>query len=312
MKIIDLHADIGYHIFNEKNKGNLNVLRNHHLPKLLKGDFCAVGMVSFFEGKEDLKTAYDMVQNLHDQIHVNNDLIEPYLKGDMNLDKLNAIMTIEGMCFIQDEVISHLNHFYNLGVRIASLTWNEENNLATGAKSNPSRGLTQLGYEAVKQMNEIGMIIDVSHLNEKSFWEVLEISTKPVIATHSNSRKYANVDRNLTDQQVKALINQKGLIGLNAVRYFIQDDETLQDVSHLAKQARYIADLGGIDTLACGFDFMDYLDGNFGIHSMAKGIQKADESQNLVLALENEGFTLHEIEKITHLNALNFLKNHLK
>lgn len=312
MKMIDLHADIGYHILNEKHKGNKHVFREHHLPKLIKGETLAVGMVSFFEGKENLDFAYEMMRNLHEEILNNSDLVVPYLKGDMDQNKINAIMTIEGMCFIEDEVVSHLDEFYKLGVRIASLTWNEENNLATGAKSDPSRGLTQLGKEAVKHMNKIGMTIDVSHLNERSFWEVLALSNKPVIATHSNARRYAHVDRNLTDQQIKALIKQKGLIGLNAVRYFVQDDEAFQDVEHLAVHARYIADMGGIDCLACGFDYMDYLDEPFGIHSMAKGIQMASDNQNLVNALEKQGFDHSEIKKICHINALNFFQKNFQ
>lgn len=312
MKIFDLHADIGYHILNEKNKNHLSVFRDHHLPKLKKGEFVGVGMVSFFEGKENLKRAYAMIDFLHDQIQENSDLVSAYTGGVLIEDKINALMTIEGMCFIEDEVISHLNYFYQKGVRIASLTWNEENNLATGAKSNPNRGITQLGKEAIQHMNDIGMIIDVSHLNEKSFWEVLEISKKPVIATHSNSRHYANVDRNLTTQQLKALIANKGLIGLNAVRYFVEDDESKQDVAHLAKQARYISDCGGIDCIAIGFDFMDYLDGPYGRNSMAQNIQSANEAQNFIYALENENFNAIEIEKITSLNVLDFLNKHLK
>lgn len=312
MKIIDLHADIGYHIFNESEKGHLDVFEYHHLPKLRQGETLAVGMVSFFEGTENLDRAYKMVSFLHDEIMKHSDQVVLYKGGQLDENKINAFMTIEGMCFIEDEVIQPLNHFYDLGVRIASLTWNEENNLACGAKSNPSKGLTELGRKAISHMNEIGMIIDVSHLNEKSFWDVLKHSQNSVIATHSNARRFANVDRNLSDQQIKALIAQKGLIGLNAVRYFVEDDNELQDVYHLAKHARYISDLGGIDCLACGFDYMDYLDEPFGIKSMGQGIQKADESQNFVNALKEENFSDLEIEKITHLNVINFFKRNLK
>ena len=125
MKIIDLHADIGYHILNEKHKGNEDVFIQRHIPKLESGETLAVGMVSFFEGKEDLACAYEMTQFLHDQIKTHSEKVVPYLKGEMDHQKINAIMTIEGMCFIKDEVVSHLDHFYQLGVRIASLTWNE-------------------------------------------------------------------------------------------------------------------------------------------------------------------------------------------
>jgi membrane dipeptidase len=156
------------------------------------------------------------------------------------------------------------------------------------------------------------MIIDVSHLNEKSFWDVLSHSSKPIIATHSNTRNYANVDRNLTSQQVKALIHQKGLMGLNAAKYFVHDDTSLQNVHYLAKHARVMADLGGLDCIAVGFDFMDYLNPPFGKDVMAKEIQDASESQNLISALYELGFSETEVQKIAYINVLNFLEENLK
>lgn len=311
MKIFDLHADIGYDILNRKQE-DPNAFRNHHLPKLLKGEVMAVGMVSFFEGTETLEYAKNMVSYLREQILTNSDLVLPYYGGDLHSTKINALMTVEGMCYIHDHVEETLDWLYDQGVRIASLTWNEENDLATGTKGNPARGLTEMGIKAVHHMNKIGMIIDVSHLNEKSFWDVLEHSSKPIIATHSNTRVYANVDRNLTNQQVKALINQKGLMGLNAAKYFVHDDETLQNVHYLAKHAQVMADLGGIECIAVGFDYMDYLNPPFGRDVMAKEIQDASESQNLISALYKLGFTEHEVQKIAYQNVLDFLTINLK
>jgi len=311
MRIFDLHADIGYDILNRRLKGQKGVLRGHHLPKLLSGEVMGVGMVSFFEGHENLKHAQAMVGFLHDEIRLNADLCVPYLKGDMHPSKINACMTIEGMCFIHRKPEETLQWLYDQGVRIASLTWNDENALATGVHGNPSRGLTALGKRAICKMNDLNMIIDVSHTNEKSFWDILAYSKKPVIATHSNSRVLANVERNLTDQQVKALMAQGGLIGLVAARKFVSSEEALQNAKTLAQHAQRYKMLGSIDQIAIGFDYMDYLEGAYGRKAMTHDLEDATMSQNLVKALLESGFNETEVEKITWFNAVNFLKAQL-
>jgi len=149
-------------------------------------------------------------------------------------------------------------------------------------------------------MNQLNMIIDISHTNEKSFWDIITLSDKPVIATHSNTRYLSNVDRNLTDQQVSAIIQNKGLIGLVAAKRFVSLNETLQNTKELARHASHIKSLGGINNIAIGFDYMDFLEGDFGSFSMASDLQDASESQNLISALFDEGFTQEEVEMIAY------------
>lgn len=312
MKLFDLHADIGYDLLNQSLKGDHDRFSQHHLPKLEQGEVYGVGMVSFFEGHEDLARAQAMVSLLHDQIHAHSDCVHPYLGGEFHPTKINALMTLESMCYIQDNPEEVLSWMYEKGVRVGSLTWNEENALATGAKSNPSRGLTPLGRRAIQHMNHLGMIVDVSHTNEKSFWDILECSSVPVIASHSNSRLYANVHRNLSDQQALALMNKGGLIGLVAARYFVHDDEALQDAYHLALHAKHWASLKSVDHIAIGFDYMDFLEGDYGRKAMAHDLQDATQSQNLVKALRDVGFSEEDIEKIAWKNVQRFFLNHLK
>lgn len=311
MKLFDLHADIGYDLLEHSLKGDIHRFEEHHLPKLEQGGVYGVGMVSFFEGHENLDRAQAMVSLLHDQIHAFPDRVHPYVSGEFHPTKINAVMTLESMCYIQDNPEEVLTWMYEKGVRIGSLTWNEENALATGAKSNPSRGLTPLGRRAIQHMNQLGMIVDISHTNEKSFWDILEISTVPVIATHSNSRVYANVHRNLSDQQAKALMDKGGLIGLVAAKHFVSDDEAKQDAHHLALHALHWANLKSVDHIAIGFDYMDYL-GDYGRTSMASDLQDATQSQNLVNALREVGFSEDDLEKIAWKNVQRFFLEHLK
>lgn len=312
MKIFDLHADIGMHVLSQKNKNETNILKRYHIDKLSKGGIFGVGMACFFEGHETKETAIQMVESLRDEINQNLDTFNWYKGGELDSTRINAMMTVEGMCFINDHPEEMIEWLYEQGIRIGSLSWNDENALSTGVRGNPLRGLTELGKRTISRMNELGMIVDISHTNEKSFWDILEVSSKPVIATHSNARLLSNVDRNLTDQQIKALIQNKGLIGLVAAKKFVSSDEVKQNSKELAKHAKHIKNLGGIDNLAIGFDYMDFLEGDFGRFSMASDLQDASESQNFINALIEEGFDQLEIEKIAYLNVQRFLEDHLK
>lgn len=311
MKIFDLHADIGMDVLSKKLKGEQDILKTYHLDKLELGDILGVGMACFFEGHENWQTAQTMVRALREELEMNQARLHFYKGGSLSENCLNAMITIEGMCFIEKEPEAHLTWLYEQGARIGSLCWNDENALATGVKGNPLRGLSTLGKRAIQHMNRLNMIIDVSHTNEKSFWDVLETSSKPVIATHSNTRHLSNVDRNLTEQQIKALIQKEGLIGLVAARWFVSKDESNQTANQLALHAAHIKALGGIDHLAIGFDYMDFLEGNYGRASMASDLQDASESQNLIQALRNVGFSEEEIKKVAWDNVKSFLCKHL-
>ena len=312
MKIFDLHADIGMHVLSQMNKNETDILKRYHIDKLSKGGIFGVGMACFFEGHETKETAIQMVESLRDEINQNLDTLNWYKGGELDSTRINAMMTVEGMCFIDDHPEEMIEWLYEQGIRIGSLSWNDENALSTGVRGNPLRGLTELGKRTISRMNDLGMIVDISHTNEKSFWDILEVSSKPVIATHSNARLLSNVDRNLTDQQIKALIQNKGLIGLVAAKKFVSSDEVKQNSKELAKHAKHIKNLGGMDNLAIGFDYMDFLEGDFGRFSMASDLQDASESQNFINALIEEGFDQFEIEKIAYLNVQRFLEDHLK
>jgi membrane dipeptidase len=164
---------------------------------------------------------------------------------------------------------------------------------------------------AIKTMNELGMIVDVSHASEKSFWDIIACSKTPVIATHSNARTLCNAERNLSDQQIRVIAGQKGLIGLVAARHFVSFETAKQNADTLAKHARHIADIAGIDVLSIGFDFMDYLGGPFSSASMASDLPDASQAQNLIKALLANGFSEAETQKIAWDNAVSFFIRHL-
>lgn len=311
MRIFDMHADIGMDVLAKHKNGEIDILKRYHIEKLTQGDIGLVGMACFFEGHETMDDLKNMVKTLRKEIIANPDTLHFYQSDFPHPDKLNAMMTIEGLCALKDNVPSTLKWLYAQGIRVASLTWNDENALSTGLKGDPSRGLTKLGRQAIHTMNKLGMIIDVSHASEKSFWDILSESTKPVIATHSNARFLCNVERNLSDQQIRAIAAKKGLIGLVAARNFVSSEASKQDSDNLAKHARHIATIAGIDVLSIGFDYMDFLDHPFGKSSMAIDLQDASQSQNLIKALSDNGFTDEEVRKIAWENAATFFARNL-
>lgn len=311
MRIIDLHADIGMDVLAKHKKGETDILKRYHIDKLVKGGIWLVGMACFFEGNESMADLKAMVNALRKEIDANPETIHPYLGSSPHPDKINAMITLEGMCAIKESIPSTLKWLYDQGVRVASLTWNDENALSTGVRGDPSRGLTTLGRKAISTMNRLGMIVDVSHASEKSFWDILSYSKSPVIATHSNARVLCNVERNLSDQQIKAIARQKGLIGLVAAPIFISCDKAKQDADTLAKHARHIATITSVDVLSIGFDFMDFLEGPFGMTPMPNDLRDATSAQNLIQALLNNGFSIEETTKIAWGNAASFLESNL-
>jgi len=167
--------------------------------------------------------------------------------------KISAILAIEGGEALEGK-IENLEHFYNRGVRLITLTWNRENALGHGALTNSNKGLKPFGIECIKKMNELGMIIDVSHLNEAGFWDVHNISEKPYMASHSNAYAIAANKRNLTDPQIKAIAEKGGIIGINLYPNFLTNTRNAA-TEDILKHIRHMNKLGAAKNIGLGCDF---------------------------------------------------------
>lgn len=217
--------------------------------------------------------------------------------------KMSAILTMEDGRAVQGK-LENLKRYYDMGFRALSLTWNYHNCFGAPNSKDPAvmaQGLTDFGKEAVEYMQELGIAIDVSHLSRGGFWDVAKICKKPFIATHSNAYELSPHQRNLKDEQIKALAAAGGVTGLNFCPQFLQPD-TVSNVSTaelLAKHARHIADVGGVDVVGIGSDF-DGIEGKL-------EISDASKMQMLADALLKEKFTYDEIEKIFYKNVLRAL-----
>lgn len=205
--------------------------------------------------------------------------------------KISAILTVEGGEVLGTE-LGRLEQLYRDGVRLLTLTWNYENEIADANGGNG--GLKPFGYMVVERMNELGMLIDVSHLSDKGFYEVIRHSKKPVVASHSCARALCDHSRNLTDEMLHALGEQGGVVGLNFYSRFLRKDSNYATMEQVRKHARHIVDHAGIEALALGSDF----DG------ITCELEWKDYGgmQRLLSYLEQE-FSPDELEKICYRNA---------
>lgn len=310
MRIFDLHADIGCDVLYWNQQGMKNVLMQRHAEKCLSGEISSICMASYFSGEQSWEEMCEMISTLEQELNEQKVFRRVVNKEDLYADQPLALMSVEGMCGIKDDVEAKVQWMYDHGIRLASLCWNDENALACGVGNEFGPGLTELGKQVIHKMDELHMIIDVSHANPKTFDDILETSTGLVIATHSNSKTCCEHRRNLTDEQAKRLAERGGLIGMNACSYFVREDYEKASALELAKHAAYLKELVGIDHLACGFDFMDFFEEHE--QSTIQDLADASMGQNFVKALKEVGFNDEELEKICFKNVIERFYAYLK
>ena len=208
-----------------------------------------------------------------------------------------------------------LRRMYELGVRMMTLTWNHDNELAA-PQANPGgplaaqtqRGLTETGFAFLAEMERLHMIVDVSHLSDRGFWDIVEHGTRPFAASHSNCRALCPHTRNLTDSMIRALAEKGGIAGLNYYAAFLDTDPAHPEacrstVERIAEHAAHYKQVGGIGVLALGSDF-DGIDGHHQLETAADMPLLAD-------ALRRTGFTEDEVERIFWRNARDFFEHNL-
>ncbi len=173
-------------------------------------------------------------------------------KDAMSQGKVAAFLSVEGAELIGCS-LDGLQEAYDKGVRAVNLTWNHANALSGSHMDHPEQGLTPLGVEYVQKMQQLGMLVDVSHLSDPGFWGVMENATKPIIASHSNSRAVFSHTRNLTDEQFTAIMKNHGVAGLNAYAAFLGDGVVTGDT--LLAHLEHFLSLGGEKNVALGGDW---------------------------------------------------------
>lgn len=324
MNCFDIHSDIWTDVTIRRLQGETSVFKNHHLERLKKGGVEGSIFVLWVDPPFDV----DHEARMNDIIKcVNAEVAEAESNGDFVIVKnygdiikakedgvFYILKGIEGLSCIGEDA-DKLNEFYEFGTRLAMLTWNEVNALGAGASSGVHSGLTDLGKKVARKIQDLGMILDVSHLNVSGFWDVADLATKPFIASHSNCSALSSVHRNLTDDQLRAIRDVNGIVGLCAFNLFIDSDYRKQTVDNLARHASHMIDIMGINHVACGFDFFEFIEDESTLNTMTsmecqptKNLQSASDIPNLFNCFKKMGLTEEEMEKIAYKNALRVIK----
>jgi len=311
MKLFDFHADTGYAVMKMRHLAQSDSITKYQLPKRSKGGFSWVCMASYFEGSETWEDMQAMILALQEEIARCKEVKLVKSKQDLQSDALlHAICTVEGMCGIKEDVEAKIDWLYEHDIKIASLAWNDENALATGVKGNANRGLSELGIQVVKRMHQYRMIVDVSHANERTFWDILQHSDGPVMATHSNARALCDHPRNLTDEQLLALAKRDGIVGVVCAGAFVDRIPAKRTVAKLVAHMTYLKKLIGIEHIALGLDFMDDYDG--AMDTMLTDLNEPSGAQRIVAEMRDQGFLESEIRRIAYENALRFMQQWLQ
>lgn len=200
-----------------------------------------------------------------------------------------------------------LRIFHTLGVRLLGLTQFPRNQLADGSgELHAKGGLTDFGVKIIKEMNRLNMLVDVSHINEKGFWDIIELSNTTVIASHSNCKTLCEHHRNLSDDQIKAIVEKKGVIGITFVESFLKKQSTNVSVNDILDHIDHISNLVGPEYIGIGSDYMGLAS------SRIKGLENIKNLSNITKGLVSRGYDDESIEKILGGNFLRVFKEVLK
>ncbi len=207
----------------------------------------------------------------------------------------NNFICIEDMCFFDD---NKKENILDIRPLYCGLCWNYENKFCGGAYSEAS--LTQKGKLLVKFLEKNNILVDCAHMNEKSFFNLASITTKPMFCSHTGFKSVVCDNRNLSDEQIKQIVKSNGLIGFYFVGKYISKNKV--KMLDIVKNIEHFVTLYGCDNLAIGSDF-------YGTTDLAKNLCNYSHISNLIDMLKKSGFSKIEIEKIFKLNAMSFLKN---
>ena len=308
--MIDLHVDTPSELFYQRKElleNNLAV----DIQKLQKGNSTAQFFAMYIDRKKTetpFKLTNQMIDYFLNEISKNSETISLCNTfEDISSDKIGAFLTIEEGSAIEGN-IDNISHFKNRGVSLMTLLWNYENELGFPniKKDFMNEGLKRKGFEAIEEMNKLKMIIDVSHLSDGGFIDVINNSSSPIVASHSNSREITNHSRNLTDSMIKRLADNGGIMGINFANSFIRTKSIFKQnnttkIKDIIKHIKHIRKVGGVDIISLGSDFD-------GITNPVE-IKDIGEMPKLREKLLKSKFTENEVDKIFFKNAERIIKD---
>ncbi|MBQ0137792.1 MAG: membrane dipeptidase [Kurthia sp.] len=309
MQIIDLHCDVLYKLaeaeepLSFRNSEKLDVTLENLKAGNVKVQVFAIfiddqlsATQRYMEALRQLeKFQYEVIAPFEEMVHITD---WKQLDDELEEDQIGAILSLEGCDAIGEDMMK-LQTFIDAGILLCGLTWNHENAVAYGAQEDATKGLKPFGFEVVEKLNHHNIIIDVSHLNEQGFWDVLP-KAKYSLASHSNAYALRAHPRNLTDKQLQALAARGGHVHSVFYPLFVADKEQVE-LDDLIAHIKHMADLIGVDKLGLGSDFD-------GIDVKIKALENASKTPALLEKLVNY-YPVEEVEGIAMHNFMRFVRN---
>ena len=297
MFIADTHCDTLYSMLFEAWSERFMASKE----KLLEGKVNLQTFALFAGARQFKDTPYE---NARRMIEASKTLEIPFITGalpETPPKTLYGVYSIEGGEVLEGKIERLYELDDELRLRMIALTWNYDNQIGTPAKIDAVTGLKPFGFELLKEMDARGIYADVSHLNERGFWDVYENMNLPPIASHSNCKSLCGSYRNLKDDQVDAIIEKNGYIGINFYPHFLKDGGEDTSVEDVIRHIDYIAGRGGIHVIGLGSDYD-------GIEVQPKGMETAACMYTIAEALSKHGYADQHVEGIMGMNLWRLLK----
>lgn len=303
MLLIDAHNDTAYRMFFEK----ASLGKNHlHIDLEKQKSFHTLLLSAVFmdpDKQKNFASPMDYFYQIYNYLAKELASCYPLVMPVTNdLDKFlvsscrGVIFTLEGGGIIDST--ERIDELYRLGIRMVTLTWNDSNAIADSQASGTNRGLTPFGTEAVRYLEKSGILIDLSHASDQTFFDVLECAEKPVAVSHSNSRAICNHPRNITDEMFFRLMENGGVLGINFYPEFLGKGK---DISAIFSHLEHFLSLGGENHIGFGSDFD-------GVEYLPEGIADFSGFELILNEMEKRNWSRTLIEKIFSGNFLRLLR----
>ncbi|MFC5529819.1 dipeptidase [Cohnella yongneupensis] len=309
MKIFDAHCDVLSKLLENPEldfahgQDGLDVTLERMLESGIRVQNFAVYLPERWSG--EFKHVLESVDLFHERILALPQMRFIRTKSDLRLardeDRIGALLSLEGVDSLHGNLV-YLRILYHLGVRTVGITWNRANWAADGVLEKRNGGFTAAGTDLIRECNRLGLIMDVSHLSEKGFWELVETSRKPVIATHSNAKSISPRLRNLSDAQIASLVQTGGVIGITFVPPFVSVEEPVP-MDRILLHIDHVCALGGKRHIGFGSDFD-------GIREWIVGLEHAGQYDRLVNLLLKH-YREEDVELFVYGNWFRFYMEHL-
>ena len=321
--IVDFHFDLLIDLYEKRDRPG--VLVSHFLAEFEAGDIGVLGVAIYVEDRYlpemGLRVALDQVARLYHEVGQTDRFAICKTFAEIEqaraANKIALVITMEGVEPLGED-LNLLRAFYELGLRSVGLTHARRNAAGSGGifkpSGSPRDGLTNFGRDVVRECERLGILIDLAHINPKGFEDIVELTRKPLIVSHTNARKFYDIERNISDEQIKIVGQRAGVVGVNAI--LVSQDAETSTLDRYVDHIEHVIGLIGIDGVGIGFDFCEYLfqqlpdkvrtelAAKLTTPHFIADLTNHSHAKNLTRKLVERGFSDEEIAKILRGNWL--------